>query len=163
MSRALIDQRLVCPACRFRFVVQRPAAEDRCVEAECPSCDQAEYFTVAQAAEREPSLPDPKERECEVQHIAEVLWLPIDAHRHHAAVAWLDRAGNGVFEDDCSECAWPAPYCVYRFTRQGSAAYIWWNDDGWLVRGWHPLSGRIQAPEPAKVSTFEAALDWLVG
>src|SRR5438552_2093763 len=163
MSNTLIEQRLVCCLCRFCFVVPIRPAEEWRVDAQCPSCEFSACFTVADTLERQPPLPDPKERDREVQQLGEHLWQPINAHRNHPTVAWLDRVGNGFFKDDKSECCWPVPWWVYRFTRERQAAYFWQEEDSWFVRGWHPLRGRGKPPEPAEVFTFESALDRLLG
>lgn len=101
--------------------------------------------------------------DAEAQRLGEQLWLPINQHRGHPAVAWIDRVGNGGFEDDYTPTAWTVPtFWVYRFTRAKKAAYIWQEGDAWLVRGWHPMRGRREPPEPAEVFSFEAALDRLL-
>jgi hypothetical protein len=141
--------------------VRVPASEDWRVEAQCPSCESWACFTIADT--REPPAPDPAELDAEAQRLGELLWRPINAHRGHRAVAWMDRVGNGGFEDDHSAKPWPIPtFWVYRFTRGKEAAYIWQERDSWLVRGWHPLRGRREPPDVAEAFSFEAALDRLL-
>ena len=141
--------------------MQAPPAEDWRVEAQCPSCETWACFTVADT--RDPPLPDPAELDAATQRLGEQLWQPINEHRSHPAIAWVDRVGNGVFEDDHTAKPWPiSTFWVYRFTRGREAAYIWQEEDLWLVRGWHPLRSRRSPPEPVEVSSFEAALDRLL-
>jgi hypothetical protein len=142
-------------------LVEVAPGDDWRVEARCPSCESWDYFTAADT--QDPARPDPAEPEGEGQRLGELLWRPINENRGHRALAWIDRVGNGVFEDDHSPSCWPAPHRVYRFTRRGLGAYIWQEGGSWYVRGWHPLRGRLSPPDPAKVFSFEAALDQLSG
>jgi hypothetical protein len=100
--------------------------------------------------------------EAEFQRLGEQLWQPINEHRGHPAVAWVERVGNGVFEDDFSPHCWPIPCWVYRFIRGQEAAYIWQEESSWFVRGWHPLQGRRGPPDPSEVFSFQDALDQLL-
>jgi hypothetical protein len=161
-GEALREQWVNCSRCKYRLVVLVPPGEDWRVEAQCPSCDAWACFTIANTPEREAPPPDPREREREIQRLGEQLWQPINEHRGHPAVAWIDRVGNGVFEDDHSERCWPIPSWVYRFTRKGRAADIWQKGGSWFVRGWHPLRGQ-RPPEPEEMFSFAEALDRLTG
>lgn len=159
MGEAFAEQRVYCRRCRYRFRVEVASEGSWLVEAQCPSCESWAGFTRADTRNLPP--PDPTEREAEVQRVGELLWRPVNDHRDHPAVAWMDRVGNGLFEDDYSPSCWPVPHCVYRLTRGSSAAYIWQAGGSWFVRGWHPLRGRHSPPEPSEVSSFPAALDRL--
>jgi len=160
MSEALEEQRVNCRRCRYRFPVQVQPGEGWRVEAQCPSCDTWACFTVADT--RDPPPRDPAELEAEAQRLGEQLWSPINEHRDHPAIAWVDRVGNGGFEDDHTPKPWTIPtFWVYRFRRGKKAAYIWQEGGYWFVRRWYPLRGR-HPPEPAEVFSFEAALDQLV-
>lgn len=159
MGETVAEQRVNCRRCRYRFRVEVAPRDDWRVEAQCPSCDSWGCFTLADTHDL--PRPDPAEHEAEVQRVGELLWRPINEHRGHPAVAWLDRVGGGLFEDDYSPGCWPVPHWVYRFTRRESAAYIWQEGGSWFVRGWHPLRGRGSPPEPAEAFSFEAALDRL--
>jgi hypothetical protein len=93
--------------------------------------------------------------------LGEQLWQPLNEHSGHPAVAWMDRVGNGFFADDPSKPSWPIPCLVYRFTRQGEAAYLWQQEGAWFVRDWHPLGNRRTPPEPLEVLSFKAGLNRL--
>jgi hypothetical protein len=160
MDDALIEQRVYCRRCRFRFPVHVETAEDWQVEAQCPACDGWACFTTADT--RDPPKADPRELGAEAQRLGEQLWQPINQHRGHPAVAWVDRVGNGMFEDDYTPKPWPVPTWVYRFLRANKAAYVWQEDNSWFVRGWHPMRSHRKPPEPAEVFSFEAALDRLL-
>jgi hypothetical protein len=162
MSNAFVNQQVCCRRCRFRFTVQALPSQDWLVEAQCPSCDGWACFTDADTPER--SRPDPKrkDREAAAQRLGEQLRRPIDEHRAHPAVAWFDRVGNGLFEDDYTEHCWPIPWWVYRFTRRGEAAYVWQEEASWFVRDWHPLRGHREPPAAVDVFSFEDALGRLV-
>lgn len=162
MSDPLRKQRVDCPRCRYRFFLEVPQGDDWRVEAECPSCEIATWFTVAHT--KAPPPPDPAklaEQEAPIQHFWTLLWRPINEHRSHPVVAWMDQVGNGGFEEDQCAGHWPIPWTVYRFVRNGEAAYIWKQADAWRVRRWHRMANRFQVPEPVEVSSFEAALDQL--
>ena len=159
MGEALADQRVYCRQCRYRFRVEVATGVNWRVEAQCPSCDSWACFTVADT--HAPPRPDPAELDAEAQRLGELLWRPINEHRDHPAIAWMDRVGGGVFEDDYTQGCWPIRHWVYRFTRGSSSAYIRQEDGSWFVRGWHPLRGCCLPCEPAEVLSFEAALDRL--
>jgi hypothetical protein len=160
MGEVFREQRVSCRWCRYRFPLQVPSDEDWRVEAQCVICERWACFTIADT--RDPPRPDPAELEAAAQRLGEQLWRPINEHRSHPAVAWMDRVGNGGFEDDHTPKPWPIPtFWVYRFRRGKKAAYIWQEGDSWFVRGWHSLRGR-QPPDPAEVFSFDAALDRLV-
>jgi hypothetical protein len=159
VRKALAEQRVACSRCRYRFPVVVSTQDDWRVEAQCPCCDSWACFTAADT--RDPPRADPAELDAQTQRLGALLWQPINEHRSHPAVAWLDRVGNGVFEDDHARRCWPVPHWVYRFTRNGSAAYIWQEGDSWFVRRWHLLPGRDLPPDPVEVPSFEAALDRL--
>jgi hypothetical protein len=161
VDEAVAEQIVTCRRCRYRFRVETAAGGEWRVEAQCPSCEAWACFTPADT--QDPPRPDPAELDAEAQRLGEVLWRPVNDYRGHPAVAWLDRVGNGVFEDDHSQGCWPVPHWVYRFTRGGSAAYIWQERGSWFVRGWHPLRVCSCPPDPAAVFSFEAALDQLSG
>ena len=145
--------------CRYRFRVEVAPDTDWRIEAQCPSCESWASFTAADTLDL--PRPDPAELEAEAQRLGELLWQPINEYRSHPAVAWMDRVGNGLFEDDHSPICWPLPHRVYRFTHGSSAAYIWQKGSSWFFRGWHSLRGRGPSPEPAEVFSFVAALDRL--
>jgi hypothetical protein len=159
MSEAFTEYQVSCRRCRYRFVVKGTATEDWAVKAECPSCESWACFTIADT--HDPARPDPIKLDSATQQLGELLMRPINEHRGHPALAWMDRVGNGVFEDDSSRACWPVPQWVYRFTRGRAAAYIWQVEGSWFVRGWHPLRSRRRPPDPAKVVSFVAALDRL--
>lgn len=154
-----VEHRVICRYCRYRFPVQASAAENWVAEVECPSCEKRYSATEADTRERPP--PDPGELDAIVNRLGEVLWRPIRAHSDHPALAWFDRVGNGIFEDDHSQHCWPIPHWIYRFTRRRQAAYIWCEDGKWFVRAWHPMRGRRSTPTAAEVVSFPAALDSL--
>jgi hypothetical protein len=156
---ATTEQRVVCPRCRFIFRVDILLQDAWPVEAQCPCCDSWTCFT---GDILKPPPPSQAERDAEVQRFGELLWRPINEQRGHRALAWMDRVGNGIFEDDRSQHCWPVPHWIYRFSRGRSAAYIWQEDGSWFVRAWHPLRSRGSPPEPVEVISFEAALDRLV-
>ena len=156
------EKRVNCRLCRYRFLIRVAQGEDWRVEAQCPSCEAWACFTIADT--HDSPKPDLRKLEVEAQRLGEQLWRPINEHHGHPAVAWVDRVGNGVFEDDYSLKPWPIPTLwVYRFRRGNKAAYIWQEGEFWLVRRWHPLRDSRQPPEPIEVFSFEAALDRLVG
>ena len=156
----MVDElRVSCRRCRFRFPVEVAVKDAWRVEAQCPSCEAWACFSAADTQDLPRS--DQTEREAEMQRLRELLWLPINEHRGHPTIAWMDRVGNGLFEDDYSQGCWPVPHFVYRFTRRESAAYIWQEGCSWFVRGWHLLQCLHSPPEPAEVLSFEAALNWL--
>jgi hypothetical protein len=157
---ATLQQRVHCRRCRFRFLIQVPASEDWRIEAQCPSCDWSDGFTVADTYE--PPTPNLQDLDAAAQKVGSLLWQPIDENQDHPALAWVDRVGNGMFGDDRSKICWPVPWTVYRFTRGTEAAYIWQENGSWFVRGWHPMRGRGNPPEPDEVHSFGAALDRLV-
>lgn len=160
MSDTLTEKRVNCRRCRYQFPVQVPALGDWLVEAQCPSCDNWDCFTEEDM--RDLPRPDPQELEAETQRLGERLWQPINKHRAHPAVAWMDWVSNGVFEDDHAKHCWPIPCWVYRFTRREETAYIWQEESCWFVRGWHPMRGRRKPPDPIEVFSFKSALDHLV-
>jgi hypothetical protein len=159
MSETLNEERVFCPKCRFRFPIAVPLTKGWQVEAQCPSCEWSTFFSVADTEEL-PQI-DHAEWEAKLQRIGKLLWQPINEHRGHPALVWMDRVGNGMFEDDYSEKCFPAPHTVYRFTCGESASYIWQQEESWFVRGWHPLKGDTMPPEPVQVFSFGAALDYL--
>jgi hypothetical protein len=160
MDEALNEQRVYCRQCRFRFAVTVSSSENWRVEAQCLSCEAWASFTAADTQGL--PLPDPAEREVEVQQIGKLLWQPINEHHGHPSLAWMDGVGNGMFEDDYSDNrCWPVPHWIYRFIRGQSTAYIWQGENSWFVRGWHQLRDRRRPPEPVGVFSFVAALDWL--
>lgn len=159
MDQAVAEQRVFCSRCRYRFPVTAAAVDGWSVEAQCPACESWACFTATDT--HEPPRPDPAVYEAEAQRLEELLWRPINENHGHPAIVWMDRVGNGLFEDDHSRGCWPVPQWVYRFTRRGSAAYIWQVGSSWFARGWHPLRGRGSPPEPAEVFSFEAALNRL--
>jgi hypothetical protein len=147
-----------CRKCRYRFPILADAVEDGHVDAQCPSCEGWDCFTVADTQDL--STPDPAERDAEIQRLGEVLWRPINAHRSHPAVKWFEKVENGLFEDDYTSPPWRAPiFCVYRFRNEDEVAYLWQEADIWLVWGWHPLQGSKVPPEPVEAVSFEAGLD----
>jgi hypothetical protein len=153
-------QRVNCRQCRYRFPVQVMPCEDWKVEAQCPCCEVWACFTVADTFD--PPRPNPEESAAQAQCLGEELWRPINDHRSHPATAWMDRVGNGMFEDDSTAKPFGIPtFWVYRFSRGKQAAYIWQEQGEWCVRGWHSLRGR-RPPEPSRVVSLEAALDVLV-
>jgi hypothetical protein len=160
LSKAVVKHRVYCRGCRFRLEVEAAPGDDWRVEAQCPSCDFWAFFTAIDTQDL--ARPDPAKLFAETQLLGAQLWQPINEHRDHPAVAWIDRVGNGMFEDDCSEICWPVLHWIYRFTRAGSGAYIWQEGGSWYVRNWHPLQGESDAPNPAEVCSIEAALDRLV-
>src|SRR5262249_54955763 len=134
--------------------------EDWRVEAECPSCANWACFTVADT--REAPVPDPKARDEEIQRLGAQVWQPINEHRDHPAAAWIDRVGNGLWEDDYMHRPCPGPtYWVYRFKRGAEAAYIWQEDGCWFARGWYPQQGPGEPPDPSEVFSFLEGLDHL--
>ena len=159
MSYGLIEQRVICPKCRFRQVVQVPSIEGWRVDAQCPSCENWHCFTLADT--HEPPRCDAK-LEAARQRLGAQLWEPINEHRSHPAVAWVNKVGNGLFKDDFSEPCWPVPCWVYRFLRGLDAAYIWHEESTWFARGWHPMRSRRTPPDPSEVTSFGAALDRLL-
>jgi hypothetical protein len=159
MGDALKEQRVNCRRCRYRFAVQAPTLDDWRVEAQCPACDGWACFTAADTLP--PPHPDPEELDAATQRLAQQLWQPINEHRSHPAIAWMDRVGNGMFEDDSSGESWPVPCWVYRFTHRAEGAYVWQEGGSWFVRGWHALRGGGEPPDPEEVFSFEAALDRL--
>jgi hypothetical protein len=160
MADELTQVQITCRQCKYRFLVE-VLREDWHVEAQCPGCDGWGDFTVADT--QEASRPDPQELGAASQKLGEQLWQPLEEHRGHPAVAWMDRVGNGLFEDDYTKPCGPAPWLVYRFTRQAKAAYVWQQESSWFVRGWHARHGRRKPPEPVEVLSFKAALDVLAG
>lgn len=159
MSVALQEQRVNCRRCRYRFPVHAQSTEGWRVEAQCPICEAWACFTAADT--QDPPRPDPAELEQATQQIGERLWRPINENRGHAAVKWVDKVGNGLFEDDHTPMPWAMPTSgVYRFRRGTKAAYLWQEGGSWFVRGWYSLRGR-RPPEPAEVFSFEAGLDRL--
>jgi hypothetical protein len=161
VGEAVEEPRVICRRCRYRFRVEVAAGDGWPVEAQCPSCEAWACFTAADT--QDPPRSDLAERVAEVQRLGELLWRPINEHCGHPTVAWMDRVGNGMFEDDHSTICWPVPHWVYRFTRGASAAYVWQEGESWYVRDWHPLRGCGEPPGPAQVFSFEAALDRLAG
>jgi hypothetical protein len=160
MDEELAERRVNCRRCRYRFPVEVRSKDDWQVEAQCPSCECWACFTVADIHD---SPPGPVEFDAEAQRLGELLWRPINEHRGHRAVAWMDRVGNGGFEDDHTPKPWPIPiFWVYRFTRGQEAAYSWQESDRWFVRDWHPLRSHREPPAPGEVLSFEAALDRLL-
>ncbi len=159
MDDSFTTQLVYCRRCRYRFKVQVSALSNWEVEASCPCCDGQATFTVADTQ----TLPKPDVRELDAaaQRLGELLSEPIREHQDHPAVVWMDRVGNGLFEDDFTEPCWPVPWWIYRFTRRTEAAYIWAQGGVWFVRRWHPLRGFRKSPEPVEVSSFEEALDLL--
>jgi hypothetical protein len=160
---AHMEKRVFCRRCRYRFWIEVPPVEQWRVEEQCPSCDSWDCFTVASTVEHEPPPPDPKALEKEAQELGQLLWQPIKENRDHPAIAWMDRVGNGCFEDDHTPTFWSIPtFWVYRFMRGNEAAYIWQSETTWLVRGWYPMRGCRRPPEPSEVLSFLAALDRLL-
>jgi hypothetical protein len=160
MDNGLMEQRVICSRCRFRLSVQVPESGDWRIDAQCPSCESWACFTLADT--RDPPVPDSGQVDAAAQGLGEQLWQPIKEHRGHPALAWMDRIGNGVFEDDHSESCWPVPSWIYRFTRQAQAAYVWQEASSWFVRSWHPLRGERKPPDAAEVFSFAQALDHLL-
>jgi hypothetical protein len=160
MGNALTEKRVNCRRCGYRFPIQVQPAKDWRVGAQCPSCEGWSCFTLGDTCD--PARLDPLELDKAAQRLGEQLWQPINEHRDHPAVAWMDRVGNGVFADDRSAPCWPVPWCVYRFTRRAEAAYIWQEKGSWFVRGWYSLRDCHKPPEAAEVFSFEAALNRLV-
>jgi hypothetical protein len=154
-----VRRKVFCPRCRYRFSVEVGDGADWSVEADCPACESQSRFTLADT--RDPPQADLAELDAEVQRRGELLWRPINANRGHPAVVWMDRVGNGLFEDDGGRGDWPIPHPVYRFTRKGSGAYAWEEAGLWFVRGWHPLRARGDPPATVAVESFRAALDQL--
>jgi hypothetical protein len=54
----------------------------------------------------------------------------LSAHDDHPAHRWFVGIGNGIFEDDHAVAGLPAPHAIYRFRREGLAAYVWLAEDG---------------------------------
>jgi hypothetical protein len=108
VDEAVVDRRVYCRRCRYRFRVEAPARDGWRVEAQCPSCEAWVYFTADDT--QEPPRPDPAELAAEAQRRGEVVWRSVNEHRDHPAVAWLDRVGNGLFEDDYAPAGWPVPH-----------------------------------------------------
>jgi hypothetical protein len=160
MGDGLQQQLQTCRRCRYRFSIPVQTGEVLPIEVQCPCCEAWISSTLEDA--QDPPKPDPQELRAAAQRIGKLLWQPINEHRAHPAVAWIDCVGNGVFHDDWSEISWPAPWTVYRFTRGPNAAYMWQEGDSWFVRGWYRLRGRRKPPEPVEVISFETALDRLV-
>jgi hypothetical protein len=89
--------------------------------------------------------------------------LSLNEHQSHPAVEWFEKVGNGLFEDDYTSKPWHTPtFWMYRFRCENKVAYLWQEEDIWIMRSWHPLRGRKKPPEPKEVYTFEAGLDQLV-
>jgi hypothetical protein len=160
MEDAFFEQRVSCPKCRYRLAVEAPARDGWQVDWQCPACDSWTCFTIADTID--PPRPDPAELEAATQRLGEQVWKPINEHRSHPAVAWIEKVGNGCFEDDYSDPRWPVPWWIYRFKRQGEAAYVWEKDGSWFVRGWQPMRCRGDLPDISEVFSFEAALDRLL-
>lgn len=84
----------------------------------------------------------------------------LSAHEGHPAREWCVGIGNGVFEDDNAVRDLPAPHPIYRFRRGKQAAYVWQAEDGWCVRPWQRMRGRV-LNTIVRVADLGAALDEL--
>lgn len=162
-------RRVMCPHCRFLFAVSSYESSNEsptgfCAEAQCPSCDYWSLFSIVDAADYKPMLPVLIQNESfsEPSKVCEDLLSPIRQNQSHPAMVHFDRVGNGFFEDDMSQKQWPVPWCVYRFRQGEDAAYVWNVGGEWVLRPWHRMSERSTAPEALMVSSFEAALEWLI-
>jgi hypothetical protein len=159
------QQRVNCRRCRYRFPIPVPLSEGWRVEAQCPSCEDRAYFTVADTPERETPSPEREkaneEYERKIQRLGEQLSQPINANRDHPVVAWFVGVGNGMVKGDRTPIPWEFSCWVYGFSRGREAAYVWQQDHSWLVRGWHSKRGVGRPPDPTEVASFEAALDQL--
>jgi hypothetical protein len=67
MSDGLIEQRVDCPKCRFRFAVRVEHAGEWRIQAQCPACDAWGLFTADDAV-------DPFEIRCEPDVANSELW-----------------------------------------------------------------------------------------
>jgi hypothetical protein len=169
VADAFRERKVHCRFCRFRFTVQVPftegdgPADDWRAEAQCPACEHWACFTVDDTPERQRSGPSPESlRLLEDWHaVTSQMFALADRHQSHPVVATLEKIGNGVFEDDYGPTAWPIPWMIYRFRRDDEVAYVWQEDECWLVRAWHPLRGGGEPPSVQEVASFAAALDWL--
>src|SRR5262245_28746253 len=85
MSDKLTDRWVNCPHCQLGFTLQVSAAEDWRIEHQCPSCACWACFTAADTPER--TRPDPAELDAQTHLLGAQLWLPINAHPDHPAVA----------------------------------------------------------------------------
>jgi hypothetical protein len=169
MDEAPSGQRVICRHCRFIFAVELPPrkigerAQDWRVEEQCPACDSLTSFTIVDTPERQPAPPkeDEAERHQKLQELGKRHFEPITRNRSDPTVRWFDRVGNGVFEDDCSEISWPAPWMIYCFRRGKRGAHIWEEEGRWYVRPWAALQGERGGQPVLEVASFEAALDEL--
>lgn len=158
-------QRVECPRCRHRFTLAVPDGDGddwECSE-RCPACDSATRFTIAHVPDRAPRL-ETEGVDPPLHPRLQAMVEPLERHHDHPAMAWFDRIGNGLFEDDRSADGWPTPGVVYRFQRGDRAAYVWQVEGVWFVRGWHPVRKRgMQPPRPVETATFVGALHRLTG
>jgi hypothetical protein len=84
----------------------------------------------------------------------------LSAHDDHPACKWFEKIGNGIFEDDHTIRALPAPHSIYRFRRDELSAYVYLTEDGWYVRPWQRMRGRL-SNRVVRVADLRAALDLL--
>jgi hypothetical protein len=92
--------------------------------------------------------------------VARACFELLHANDDHAAVAWFEKLGNGIFEGDFACPRFPAPCPVFRFRRNDRVAYIWKHEDLWAVNRWHRLRERV-AKKIEHTATFRDALDLL--
>lgn len=84
----------------------------------------------------------------------------LSAHDDHPACQWFEKIGNGIFEDDHAVYGLPAPHPIYRFRRDGLAAYVWPAEGVWFVRPWQRMRGWVSTTV-VRVPGLRAALDQL--
>lgn len=82
----------------------------------------------------------------------------LSAHDDHPTSEWFEKIGNGIFEDDHAVSGLPSPHPIYRFRRNGLAAYVWQGQDGWSVRPWQGMQGWV-SNAVVRVKDLCAALD----
>jgi hypothetical protein len=84
----------------------------------------------------------------------------LSAHEDHPAYRWFVGIGNGVFEDDHATSGLPTPHPIYRFRRDTRVAYVWLAEEGWFVRPWLRMRGRV-SNTVVRVANLRLALDEL--
>ena len=84
----------------------------------------------------------------------------LSAYNDHPAHGWFEKIGNGIFEDDHAVTGLPGPHPIYRFRRDSLVAYVWRSEDGWFVRPWQRMRGRV-SNATVRVVDLCAALDEL--